>query len=119
MTKYHSNFERTFPFSDLTVQVALAASTALTYTVPGANDIQYRCKFAFADSSNVWVGYNTTAVVPIAGSVTTATNTSIELNPGKYDGDARYVRGGDVLSFISDSLVTNMGFALLQLPSPK
>ena len=118
MTKFNCGYERTFPFSDITVQVALAANTALTYTVPGTADMRYRCKFAFPYNANVWVGYNTTPIVPPAGAVTTVANESVELNPGQYD-EARYVRGGDVLSFISDSIVTNAGLSLLELPSPK
>ncbi len=118
MTRYNSNFERTFPFSDFTVQLALAANTALTYTVPGDSSNQYRCEFSFAYNANIWVGYNTTAVVPAPGAVTTVTNQSLELNPGKF-GEARYVRGGDVLSFISDSLVSNAGLSLLKLPNPR
>ena len=116
MTTYNESYNGTFPFSDTTVQIALAANTALTYTIPGDNTIRYRCEFSYADSTNVWVGYNATATVPVAGAVTTVTNTSIELNPGRY-GQARYVRGGDVLSFISGAVVSNMGFSLLQLPN--
>lgn len=116
MTTYNANFERTFPWSDLNVQIALAANTAITYTVPGNSSMEYRAIFSYAYDSNIWVGYNTTAVVPIAGAATVTSNSKIELNPGKY-GDARYVRGGDVLSFISGSIVSNAGMSLLQLPS--
>ncbi len=111
MTRYNTNFLETLPFSDQTVQIALAASTALTYTIPGSNSDKYRCEFSWAYNANVWVGYNVTATVPVAGAVTTVTNTSIELRPL-----VRYVRGGDVLSFISDSVVSNAGLSLLQLP---
>lgn len=116
MTMYNKNFLSTLPFSDLCVQIALAANTALTYTVPGNSSMVYRAEFSFSNDANVWVGYNTTAVVPIAGSVTHTSNSSLELNPGKF-GQARYVRGGDVLSFISGSIVSNAGISLLQLPS--
>lgn len=112
MTKFNTHFLKCLPFSDLTVQVALAASTALTYTIPGDSSIQYRCEFSYAYDANVWVGFNTTAVVPSAGAVTTSSNSSLVLRP-----TIKYVRGGDVLSFISGSLVSNMGFELLVLPS--
>lgn len=112
MTKFSTNFLETLPFSDQTVQVALAANTALTYTIPGTNADQYRCEFSYAYDANVWVGYNTTAVVAVAGTVTTSSNSSIVLRP-----KIKYVRGGDVLSFISGSIVSNMGFELLVLPS--
>ena len=112
MTKFNTNYLHSLPFSDQTVQVALAANTELTYTIPGDKDVQYRCEFSYAYDANVWVGYNTTAVVPVAGSVTTSDNSSIVLRPS-----VKYVRGGDVLSFISGSIVSNMGFELLVLPS--
>ena len=112
MTRFNTNYLECLPFSDQTVQVALAANTALPYTIPGDSSVQYRCEFSYAYDANVWVGYNTTAVVPVAGAVTTTSNTSIVLRP-----KIKYVRGGDVLSFISASIVSNMGFELLLLPS--
>lgn len=114
MTKFNSNFLHALPFSDLTVQFALAANTELTYTVPGDNSIAYRCEFAFPYNANVWVGYNITATSPTAGTLTEANR--VELRPGAYNG-ARYVRGGDVLHFVSNATVTDAGFSLLQLPS--
>jgi len=112
MTRFNTNFLETLPFSDLSGQVALAANTALPYTIPGDSSVQYRCEFSYAYDANVWVGFNTTAVVPTAGTVTTASNSAIVHNP-----KIKYVRGGDVLSFISGSIVSNMGFELLVLPS--
>lgn len=112
MTKFNTNYLGCLPFSDQTVRVALAANAALPYTIPGDSSVQYRCEFSYADDANVWVGYNTTAIVPVAAAITTTSNTSIVLNP-----KIKYVRGGDVLSFISDSIVSNMGFELLLLPS--
>ena len=114
MTRYNSNFEGTLPFSDQTGRIALAANTALPYTIPGTSADQYRMEFSWPYNANVYVGYNTTAVVPVAGAITTSSNISIELRP-----KVRYVRGGDVLSFVSSSLVTDGSFSLLQLPSPK
>lgn len=118
MTKFNCNYEKTFPFSDISVQIALAASAVLTYTVPGTADVRYRCKFAFPYNANIWVGYNTTPIVPPAAAITTTTNQKVELNPGKFE-EARFVHGGDVLSFISDSIVANAGLTLLEVPSPK
>ncbi len=115
MTKYNSNFEECFPFSDQTAEIALAAATALPYTIPGANTDQYRCEFSVPYNANVWVGYNITATFP-APATTASTNRIERINNTKY---VRYVRGGDVLSFISDAIVTNVGLSLLQLPSPR
>lgn len=112
MTKFSTNYLEALPFSDQTVQVALAANTALPYTIPCDSSVQYRCEFSYAYDANVWVGFNTTAVVAVAGSVTTSSNSSIVLRP-----KIKYVRGGDVLSFISGATVSNMGFELLVLPS--
>lgn len=111
MTNFNTNFLKTIPFSDSTVQIALAANTALTYTIPGDKSNQYRCEFSWPYNANVWVGYNSVATLPVAGSVTTSSNRSIELRP-----ILRYVRGGDVLSFISSAIVTDSGFSLLEVP---
>lgn len=112
MTIFNTNFLGTLPFSDQTYQVALAANTELTVTIPGTNANLYRCEFSYSYDADVWVGFNTTAVVPPAGAITTVTNESLELRPS-----VRYVRGGDVLSFISSSIVGDAGFSLLALPS--
>ena len=109
MTNFNTNFLETLPFSDLTGQLALAANTALTYTVPGTNAIQYRIEFKLAYNANVYVGYNITATVPTPGTLTS--NSRIEFRP-----NVKYVRGGDVLSFISNALVTDSGFSLLTVP---
>lgn len=116
MTTYNKNFLETLPFSDMTIQIALAANTALSYTVPGNSSMVYRAEFSWPYNANIWVGYNQTAIVPVAGSIVHTSNASIELNPGKFGG-ARYVRGGDVLSFISSAIVSDAGLSLLQLPS--
>ena len=110
MTIYNEAYDGCFPFSDTSVQIALAASTAVTYTIPGDSSKIYRCEFSWAYNSSVWVGYNIAAIVPPAGVVTSGGN--LEFRPS-----VRYVKGGDVLSFISDSLITNAGLSLLQLPN--
>lgn len=110
MTQYSSSFEKTFPFSDTAYQLALAANTELTQTLPGNNTVRYRIEFSWPYNANVWVGYNVTAVTPSAGTIASSPN--VELRP-----DVRYARGGDVLHFKSDALVTDAGFSLLQLPN--
>lgn len=112
MTQYNTSFEGTLPFSDQTVQIALAANTELTYTIPGDATMKYRCEFSWLYNSAVWVGYNTSATVPPPGAVTTTSNVSLELRP-----NIKFVKGGDVLHFISSSLVTDAGLMLLALPS--
>jgi hypothetical protein len=110
MTTYNEAYDGCFPFSDTTAQLALAAATALSYTVPGDSSMLYRCEFSWPYNANVWVGYNITATSPGAGTI--SPNRNIELRPA-----VRYVKGGDVLSFISDSIVTDAGLSLLQLPN--
>jgi len=109
MTQFASNFLGTTPFSDTTATIALAANTAITYTVPGDNSMSYRAEFSWPYDSNVYVGYNVAATTAVAGTVTSTAN--VELRP-----DARYVRGGDVLSFKSVGVVTAAGLRLLKLP---
>jgi hypothetical protein len=107
-TQYNSNFDSTYPFSNTTAQLALAVSTALSYTIPGTNATTYIASFSYPYNANVWVANNATATSPAAGTITT-TGVS-QLNPKR-----RYVRGGDVLSFISNAVVTDIGVSLLQL----
>jgi hypothetical protein len=110
MTLFNEAYGNSKPFSDKTAQFGLNASAAVTYTVPGTSHNHYRCEFSYPYNANVWVGYNVTATIPSLGTV--ASNSSIELRP-----DVRYVKGGDVLSFISDSSVTDCGLSLLSIPN--
>lgn len=112
MTKYSSNFNDSYPFSDVAPQFALAANVELTYTVPGTNEDSYRVEFAVPYNANIWVGYNVTATSPTPATM--SSNTRVELI---RSGMRRYVRGGDVLHFISNAIVTDAGFSLLKLPS--
>lgn len=103
--KYHSQFTNSSPFSGMAPQFALAASVALTYTVPGDSSVQYRAEFSYPYDANVWVALNSTATIPTAGTM--SPNSGSVLRPA-----CKYVRGGDVLSFISNSIVANAGFEL-------
>jgi hypothetical protein len=108
MTDFNTSSLNCLPFSNQTAQLALAANTALTYTVPGNSSMSYRCEFSWAYNANVYVGYNVSATVPSAGTLTS--NSAIELRP-----TIRFVRGGDVLSFISSSIVSDASFSLLRV----
>lgn len=110
MTTFNSAFDETRPFSDMAIQIDLTATVAQSYTIPGTTANKYRCEFSFAYNANVWVGFNVTATTPSGGLPTACNN--IELRPV-----ARYVRGGDVLSFISSVNAADVGFSLLQLPA--
>lgn len=110
-TAYNSSFDQTRPFSDSGATIALADNTELTYTVPGVSSQRYRIQFSWAYNANVWVCVNSTAVVPGAGTINTS---RCEFRPGS-DGSGRYVKGGDVLHFISSGIGQG-GFSLLLLP---
>ena len=110
VTRYQHNFKDTLPYSNTGVQMLLAASTALPFTVPGTSNQIYRAKFSSSYNAEVWVGYNVTATVPTTNTATATTNQ--EFLP-KYD-EARYVKGGDVLSFISTS-TPQVGVVLYQV----
>jgi hypothetical protein len=110
MTAYSTNFDYTEPFSDTGFQLGLLATTVASYTIPGTPDKLYRAEFTYPYNANVWVGYNVTPTVPTEGTVSAVRN--IVLNP-----KLKYVRGGDVLNFISGGAVTDMGIELFTLPN--
>lgn len=108
-TKYQRNFTETFPFSDTGVTILLAVSTALPWTVPGTPNQIYRAHFSVSCNSDVWVRLNGTAALPTAGVATTV------YNQERIDCDFnRYVKGGDILSFIGIA-ATQVGVSLLQV----
>jgi hypothetical protein len=108
-SKYQVNFCETFPFSDSNVIMLLAASTALPYTVPGNSNQIYRAHFSVSTSADVWVRNNGTATLP-----TSNTATSVSYQERIDVGFQRYVKGGDVLSFISTG-TPQVGVSLLQV----
>jgi len=108
-TKYQKNFADTLPFSDTTANILLAASTAITYTVPGTANQVYRAHMSVSTSADVWVRLNGTAAVPTSNTVASTTyQERIDV------GFQRYVKGGDTLSFISTT-TPQVGISLLQV----
>ena len=110
MTIYNSQYQNCFPFSDKAPSVALAANTPLSYTVPGAATTKYRAEFHFNYTSNVYIALNSTAAVPTAGTISASSVST-------YRPNVRYVKGGDVLSFVTSDTTAQFGFDLLVLPS--
>lgn len=109
MTKYEKNFHGTMPFSDTGIAILLAASTALPYTIPGTPHQIYRAVFRCSSTAEIWVSLNGTATLPSAGTaVATYNQEFIPLLEPKY------VKGGDVLSFISLT-TSQVGVSLLQV----
>ena len=111
---YNSNYDQTVPFSDTCAQVALAIGAELTYTVPGPATQNYSVRFGYNSTSNVYVRLNGTVATVPAG---TATSTQYqELRPGS-DGSKRYVKGGDVLHFITPDASAQVSIALMAIRS--
>lgn len=109
-TPFVSSFNKTTPVSQVAAQVAMGAGVAETWTVPGDANKNYTAVFGYNGASNVFVGFNTTAAVPGAGTVTTLTQ--VELCP-----DKRYVIGGDVLTFITPDTTAYLSVSLLAIPN--
>jgi hypothetical protein len=105
----YNNFEDTTNFSDVTPHLSLTAGNEVTYTVPGVATNQMQAIFEFNDNDTVYVGYNVTAAVPAANVVTDGR--FIELLPKK-----RFVKGGDVLSFVTPEPIVDIGISFRALP---
>lgn len=106
-TKYNTNFTGCFPFSDTGMKTILAASTALSYTVPGTANQLYRATLSTSSTADVFVKLNGTAAIPVSN---TATATYNEERIGVEC--IKYVKGGDTLSFISTG-TPQVGVSLL------
>jgi hypothetical protein len=105
---YNSNYIETMPFSDTATQIACTVDSAQMWTVPGVDTDQYQAYFEYASNSNVFVCKNSVPVIPAGGSV--GTQPYNEFKPVK-----RYVRGGDVLHFITPDTTTYIGVSLRKL----
>lgn len=105
---YNSNYDGTMPFSDTTYQVGLLANAEETITIPGTDLAQYQAIFSYNYSSNVFVRKNGVPTTPPGGTV--GSESYSEYRPEK-----RYVRGGDVLHFISPDAASYVGVSLRQI----
>lgn len=106
--QYNSNYHETMPFSDVCYQVALAAATEETITIPGAVTTQYQALFSYTSTSNVFVSNNSTPTTPPGGTV--GSEQYNEFRPCK-----RYVKGGDVLHLLTPDATAYVGVSLRQL----
>lgn len=102
---YTSNYDVTIGFTGIAPNMALAANTELTYTVPGASRQKYVATFEYKSNQMVYVALNATATVPSAGTIDTASVS--EPKPHQ-----RFVKGGDVLHFITPDTTADCGFSL-------
>lgn len=108
-TPYNMNFCECFPFSDTGMDTILAASTAISWTVPGTSKEIYRATFGCSSNAEIWAKINGTAVIPVSNTITATYNQEFVV-PGM----ARYLKGGDTLSFISAS-TPHVGVSLLKV----
>lgn len=106
--QYNANYIETMPFSDTAVQVNCGSNVEQTFTVPGTAEQQFQAYFEYNANSNVFVRKNATPTIPSSGSV--GTQPYSEFKPKK-----RYVRGGDVLHFITPDTNAYIGVSLRQL----
>lgn len=111
VTPWNDNYDHTKPFSNTNLNVLLAASTAISYTVPVEANQLYRAHFSVGSNADVWVRVNGTAQVPVSNTIDQTTYME------RVDiGFNRYVRGGDTLSFISTG-TPQVGVSLLLVQS--
>jgi hypothetical protein len=105
---YNANYIETMPFSDTAVQVACGTNVEETFTVPGTATMQYQAYFEYICTANVFICLNSTPVIPAGGTV--GTQQYNEFRPKK-----RYVKGGDVIHFITPDTAAYIGVSLRQL----
>ncbi len=105
---WNANYIETMPFSDTSVQVNCAANTEETFTVPGTDTMQYQAYFEYTSTSNVFIRLNAAPAIPASG--TSGTEPYNEFRPKK-----RYVRGGDVIHFITPDANAYIGVSLRKL----
>jgi len=106
--QYNANYIETMPFSDTAIQVNCGSNVEQTYTVLGPVTAQFQAYFEYTQDSNVFVCINGTPVIPSSGSV--GTQPYNEFRPKK-----RYVRGGDVIHFITPDSTAYVGVSLRKL----
>jgi len=106
---YNRNYTDTTPFSDVCAQVALAANTEETFTIPGVSTQNYTMEIGLTSTSNVFVCLNATPVIPASGTVGVQ-------QYGEYRPEGRrYVKGGDVVHMITPDATAYVGLSLMSV----
>lgn len=105
---YNSNYDGTIPFSDTAWQVNCGSNVEQTVTVPGGPTAQYQALFEYIQDANVFIRLNGVPTIPSIGSV--GSQQYNEFRPCK-----RYVKGGDVIHFITPDTSAYIGVTLRQL----
>jgi hypothetical protein len=106
--QYNANYLETMPFSDTCAQVHCLANTEQTFTVPGNALQQFQAYFEYTADAVVYVSKNVTPTIPAGGTV--GVEPYNEFRPTK-----RYVKGGDILHFISPDASAYIGVSLRQI----
>ena len=110
VSTYYNNYHDTTNFSDTSPRMTLTSGVEVTYTVPGSDTHNYQAIFGYAANTTVLVGCNTTVTLPSSNTVDSTG--SAEVNPIK-----RFVKGGDVLHFITPDTSALVGVSLRRIPS--
>lgn len=110
--KYTSSFDQTIPFSDTDEQMHLTTGVEQNFTVPGNRDQKFSLLFGLSSNTNLFVGYNVTAVVPAANTVTNTQGIEFITPDSK-----RYAIGGDVISLISPDANAYVGVSIRSIPN--
>lgn len=105
--RYSSSFDKTIPFSDTDFQLHLVANTVQTITIPGNNTHKYTILFGMSSNASIFAGYNAVAAIPAANTTTTTQGVEF-ITPDC----ARYVIGGDTVSFISPDTDAYLGVSV-------
>lgn len=106
---YNQNYKDTTPFSDVCAQIALAANTEKTFTIPGVPTQNYTMAINLNSTSNVFVCLNATPIIPSSGTVGTQ-----QYNEYRPEG-RRYVKGGDVVHMITPDATAYVGLSLMSV----
>jgi len=112
-TAYSSSYDKTLPFTELSVPMYLNATDVTTYTVPGTAPTKYICTFGCPSNVAIYVGYNVTPSLPTYSSSVTEQPQVEFIVPGMQRG----VKGGDVLSFLTGDTNDYLGISLRAIPS--
>lgn len=109
VAQYHNNYIDTTNFSDTTSRMTLTTGVAQTVTVPGDSSNKLQAIFGYASDSEIMVGYNEAPTVPANDTVIDTGR--VEVNPIK-----RFVKGGDVLHFMTPDATALVGVSFRALP---
>jgi len=107
-SQYNENYKGTMAFSDSCAQVGLNINVGQTVTVPGTSNMKYQAFFSYNSSENVYVSLNAAPIIPTLGTV--GTQAYSEFRPRK-----RYVKGGDVVHFITPDTTAYCGVSFRQI----